>query len=65
MALERKGIVTRNGRKGTFIPETESMLEDGKTHKIFKDPILLLLKKGMEESEIRNLFNKNMYEIFN
>jgi GntR family transcriptional regulator len=52
MELERKGIVTSNGRKGTFI-------------QIFKDPILLLLKKGMEESEIRNLFNKNMYEIFN
>lgn len=65
MELERKGIVTSNGRKGTFINETKSMFKDDETNKIFKDPILRLLKKGMEESEIRNLFSKNMCEIFN
>jgi GntR family transcriptional regulator len=65
MELERKGIVISNGRKGTFISETESTKLNENMDKIFKAPILMLLKKGVDESEIRNVFNKSMYEIFN
>lgn len=65
MELERMGIVTSNGRKGTFICDNENIKRNEKMDKIFKESILILLKKGFDESEIRNLFNRNMYEIFN
>lgn len=65
MELERKGIVISNGRKGTYIRESEGTNSFEMMDKVFKAPILMLLKKGVDESEIRNLFNKSMYEIFN
>jgi len=64
MELERKGIVTSNGRKGTFIRESFRHLKNDHNAKIFKDPILNLLRKGMDDAEIRQTFDQNMFEIF-
>lgn len=64
MELERKGIVTSNGRKGTFIREPVLSGIHDASKKVFKDPIITLLKQGFEESEIRKLFNQGMSDIF-
>ena len=64
MELERKGMVTSNGRKGTFISESSFSGIHDAHKKVFKDSIIDLLKRGFEESEIRKLFHQSMREIF-
>jgi GntR family transcriptional regulator len=64
MELERKGQVTSNGRKGTFIKESFNQNKSDLKNKIFKDPILNLLKEGLDEADIRKIFNRNIIEIF-
>lgn len=64
MELERKGMVTSNGRKGTFINEFYQQSDKGNHDKVFKSSILDLIRKGMDEAAIRQAFEKNMIEIF-
>jgi GntR family transcriptional regulator len=64
MELERKGMVTSNGRKGTFINEFYQHSDKGNNDKVFKNSILDLIRKGMDEAAIRQAFEKNMIEIF-
>lgn len=64
MELERKGLVTSNGRKGTFINELYQKSEFENHEKIFKNSILDLIRKGLDEADIRQAFEKNMIEIF-
>ena len=61
--LERKNIVISNGRKGTFIKD-ELEIIDHDVSRMFKDPILRLVKIGLNQDEIKSLFNKNIDEIF-
>jgi DNA-binding transcriptional regulator YhcF (GntR family) len=61
--LERLGLLESKGRKGSFIKARPSpTTEDEK--KIFKPSILKLLQKGMNRSEIEQIFNNNMKTIF-
>jgi len=64
MELERKGLVTSNGRKGTFIKDSSIQNIQGLNKKIFKDPILNLLKQGLNETDIKEIFDQNIIEIF-
>jgi len=64
MELERKGMVTSNGRKGTFINESYQRSGYENHEKIFKNSILDLIRKGLDEADIRQAFEKNMMEIF-
>lgn len=61
--LERKGMIVSNGRKGTFIKEFQGQ-NDVEISRLFKDSILKMLKAGLDEKDIKVLFEKNMNEIF-
>jgi GntR family transcriptional regulator len=60
--LERKGLVISNGRKGTFVRKAESSPVHARD---FKEIIISLLQQGLDQTEIEQVFNKSMNQIFN
>lgn len=60
--LERKGMIISNGRKGTFVRKSN---QPGAGTRGFKDLIIDLIKKGMDQKEIEQEFNRNLNQIFN
>lgn len=64
MELERKGIIVSNGRKGTFI-KTHSSSPNKHSANIFKEPLRILIREGLDKEDIIRIFNKNLTEIFN
>jgi len=63
LELERQHLIVSNGRKGTYISELKSESE-GDYRKIFKEPIIRLIGRGMDEKNIQRVFNQNLNEIF-
>lgn len=61
--LDSLNLIEGNRRKGSYIKETLVELDDDNS-KIFKEPILKLIGKGLNKSEIEILFNKNLSQIF-
>jgi DNA-binding transcriptional regulator YhcF (GntR family) len=60
--LERKGLVTSNGRKGTHVraaapAEAESTAD-------FKAVILDLFRQGLDAQQIKRSFDRSMQQIF-
>ena len=63
MDLERNGLIVSNGRKGSFVREGR-LKEDTRYTKIFKEPLLHLIRDGYDQKEIIKIFNNNLREIF-
>jgi DNA-binding transcriptional regulator YhcF (GntR family) len=61
--LERQHLIISNGRKGTFVTESKP---DSETdfQKIFKEPILHLIRAGMDEKSIQRVFKMSLNQIF-
>ena len=63
MELERLGLIVSNGRKGSFVKgnnQTSGPIHD----RIFKDPLIQLIREGYNKDEIIKIFNKNIHDIF-
>ena len=60
--LEKLNLIRSNGRKGSFVREDVSTLQESEV-KIFKKAIRKLLQKGMDRNEIEQVF-KNSLNIF-
>jgi GntR family transcriptional regulator len=63
LELERQHLIISNGRKGTFVSETGPDIEKD-LDKIFKEPIIRLIRAGMDEKNIQHLFEQNLNQIF-
>lgn len=61
--LYSQGLIEGNRRKGSYVRQSapDRTLQDTK---IFKDPILALVRNGLNRNEIERLFVQNMSEIF-
>lgn len=62
MELERRGLIISNGRKGTFVKDTGSLVTSSRD---FKELIIELIKKGLNKKEIEQTFNQSLNQIFN
>ena len=56
-------LIEGNRRKGSYVKQRSPALDEG-YEKVFKDPILLLVSKGMDRIEIERIFNSNISQIF-
>ena len=63
--LERLNLIESKGRKGSFVKEAipSATLSDDDS-RIFKEPILRLIQKGLSRKEIENIFKYNLSQIF-
>ena len=60
--LERKGTIISNGRKGTFIQKRSP---DHSNTRDFKELIIQMLRQGLSQDEIVQVFNQSLHQIFN
>jgi len=63
LELERQHLIVSNGRKGTFVAESKSEIESD-IQKIFKEPIIQLIRAGMDEKSIQRVFKQSLNQIF-
>ena len=61
--LYNQNLIEGNRRKGSYVKEM-SVDVGSDNSKIFKEPILQLIRKGLNKNEIEILFNKNLSQIF-
>ncbi|MFC1729502.1 GntR family transcriptional regulator [candidate division KSB1 bacterium] len=61
--LDSMGLIKSRGRKGTVVSSHIFRLE-GAEQSIFKEPIRALLQKGLDRSDIENLFKSNVSLFF-
>lgn len=63
LELERQQLIISNGRKGTFVAESGTG-EESDLRKIFKEPIIQLIRAGMDEKSIKRIFRQSLNQIF-
>jgi len=63
LELARLDLVEGNRRKGSFIRRNVPEVT-GDYSRIFKEPILKLLQKGMNRKQIEMIFKNNLSQIF-
>lgn len=63
LELERQHLIVSNGRKGTFVTESKPVSE-AEFQKIFKEPIIILIRAGMDEKSIQRVFKQSLNQIF-
>ena len=56
-------LIEGNRRKGSYV-KRRSPAHDQEVEKVFKDPILMLVRKGLDRIEIERIFNLNITQIF-
>ncbi|MFC1561869.1 GntR family transcriptional regulator [candidate division KSB1 bacterium] len=61
--LESMGFIESRGRRGTAVAAREPKIDSAERY-IFKEPIRTLLQKGLDRSDIENLFKSNVSLFF-
>ncbi len=61
--LYNQDLIEGNRRKGSYVKKALVELDDDDS-KIFKEPILNLIRKGLSKNEIEIIFNRNINQIF-
>jgi GntR family transcriptional regulator len=62
--LERLNLIESRGRKGSFVKDNPLSTLPRSESKIFKEPILKLIQKGMGRKDIQAIFHSNLSQIF-
>lgn len=61
--LDSQGLIEGNRRKGSYVKRKSPELDEDHA-RIFKEPILMLVRQGLDRLEIERVFHSNLGQIF-